>query len=327
VPYKKGVVVKINIIRMNKNWSEAKPLLLRLNFKYMKLILFSFMAACASTVSAQPQVLNKAVINATMTIVAPDDEDVSNIQSQDAGRGGGFNFRNMGDGETKTVTYLKGDLLKTVAKTDMGRTTIIRDNSQKKTTTLIEMMGNKTGFYATDEEQAAMRISMDSAMKARQKDTATTERRPASAPVPVAIAHTNETKKIAGYNCNKAYLISTRFLGLKDSVTVWFTPEIKSSINITSLGGGMSMMASGGNTGTQANGLDLVDGFVMRYETKMRRNRTMIIEINKIDAGKEIADKEFEIPKDFDVKPMKEMRNMMGGGGAGGMQFEIRRGN
>lgn len=269
--------------------------------------------------------INKAIISSTMTVIAPDEEDVSNIQ-QESGRGG-MNFRNFGDGETKMVTYIKGDIVKTVAKTDMGRTTIIRDNSQKKTTTLIEMMGNKTGFVATDEEQAAMRKSMDSAMRARQKDTATMERRP-TAPVPVNVSYTEETKKIAGYVCKKAYLISTRILGLKDTATVWFTPEFKSNVNIASMGGGMNFMGLGGNAAAQTNGAELIDGFIMRYETKMRRNRTMIIEVNKIDFAKDIADKEFEIPKDFDVKPMKEMRAMMGGGNGGpGMQFEIRRGN
>jgi hypothetical protein len=51
----------------------------------------------------------------------------------------------------------------------------------------------------------------------------------------------------------------------------------------------------------------------------------MIVEVTKIDTGKDIAAKEFEVPKDFDLKPMKEMQNMMGGrsgqGGGPGMQI------
>ena len=38
----------------------------------------------------------------------------------------------------------------------MGRSTIYRDNDAKMTTTVVEAMGNKMGFFATDEEQAAM---------------------------------------------------------------------------------------------------------------------------------------------------------------------------
>ena len=58
----------------------------------------------------------------------------------------------------------------------------------------------------------------------------------------------------------------------------------------------------------------------MRFETKMRRNRTMIVEVTKLEIDKEVAEKEFTIPKDFDVKPMSEMRNMMRGGGQGRQQ-------
>lgn len=291
----------------------------------MKTILFSTLVMCGFSAAAQSPTVNKVIIYTTMTVIAPEEEDASNIQTQEGGRGG-FNFRNFGDGETKAVTYIKGDMVKTVAKTEMGRTTLIRDNNLKKTITLIEMMGNKTGFYATDEEQAALRKSMDSAMRARQKDT-TAERRTPAAPAPVSISYTVVTKKIAGYTCKKAYIITTRILGLKDSSIVWFTPDFKANINIASLASGMTTMAFGGNN-NQTNGFDQVDGFIMRYETKMRRNRTMIVEVNKIDTNKDIADKEFEVPKDFDVKPMKEMRSMMGGGnGAGMQQFEIRRGN
>jgi hypothetical protein len=55
----------------------------------------------------------------------------------------------------------------------------------------------------------------------------------------------------------------------------------------------------------------------------MRRNRKMQVEVTKIDLQKDIADKEFDIPKDFEVKPMKDMQNMFGGQGG----FQMRRGN
>ena len=47
----------------------------------------------------------------------------------------------------------------------------------------------------------------------------------------------------------------------------------------------------------------------------MGATRRMEIEVSKIELDKEVKAKEFEIPKDYDVKPMSEMRNMFGGGG------------
>lgn len=278
------------------------------NMKNFIFIIFSFNSLVAI---AQPVNIKQAVIYTTTNITAPDQDDVSSIQNQ--GSGGGMQFRNFGDGEIKSVTYIKNDLIKTVIKTDMGRSTIIRNNASKLTTTLLEIMGNKTGFYATDEEQAGMRKSMDSMMKARTKDSTAGNRLPQE--TPVVISHTEESKKIAGYICKKAFLVSTRLLGLKDTAVVWYTSDFKIN-NLTSTGGGFSMgiMGMGSSNAGSINGLSLIEGFVLRYETKMRRGRTMTVEVTKADITKEIADKEFDIPKDFDLKPMKEMRSMMQGG-------------
>jgi GLPGLI family protein len=263
---------------------------------------------------AQQKTVTQAVVNTTTTIVAPDGaEDIAQIQNQGDGR---MMMRNFGDGETKSVTYLKDNMVKTVIKTDMGRSTIIRDNAEKKTTTLIEMMGTKTGFYQTDEEAAAMRKQMDSMMKARSKDTSTRAPR-SSNEHPVDIVETGETKKIAGYNAKKAYVVTSRLLGLKDSSVVWYTPDIKLT-NLNNTGGFSAFGSMGGGAGSMA-ALSKIDGFVLRYETKMRNNRTMTVEVTKVEIDKDIAAREFEIPKDFEVKPMKEMQNMMQGrGGPGG---------
>jgi GLPGLI family protein len=280
----------------------------------MKLFLvFSFVASCAVAM-AQPKLISQAIVSTTTNVIAPEDDELQNVQNQGQGGGMGAMFRNFGDGETKATTYLKNDMVKTVMKTDMGRTTVIRNNGTKLTTTLIEMMGNKTGFYITDSEQVVMREKMDSMMKSRRKDSAE-HTLPANTPNPVNVIVTDETKKIAGYTCKKAYLVTTHILGIKDSVAVWFTPDIKLE-NVTSTGG----LSGFGNMGT-INGLDKIDGFVMGYETKMRRNRRMVVEVTKIDTSKDVADKEFVIPKDFDVKPMKDMQGM-----GGGNFFQMRRG-
>lgn len=286
----------------------------------MKIVLLFGLGLTGFTAYAQPKEVSMATVNITTTIVAPEGEDVSNIQNQGDGR---MNFRNFGDGETKSVIYIKNDLVKTVAKSDVGRTTTIRDNKTKLTTTLLEIMGNKTGFYATDEEQEQAKKSMDSMMSARPRDSSARQApRPAGTST-VDFVETNETKKIAGYLCKKAYLITTRLMILKDTAIVWYNPDFKVP-NFTPAGAA-GAIASFMNPSTTSNGMEKVDGFIMGYETKMRRNRTMIMEVTKVDFTKEVADKEFNIPKDFDVKPMKEMRNQMSG--TGGMQFQMRRNN
>lgn len=264
---------------------------------------------------AQPTIVKQAIVNTTTNIIAPEEEDVQNIQGQ--GSGAGMNFRNMMDGEMKFTTYLKNDLVKTIIKTEMGRSTIIRNNEKKLTTTLIEMMGNKMGFYATDEEMADMQKKRDSMMQARRKKDSSAPQAPAvTTEKTIDISYTEDTKKIAGYVCKKAYVITTGLLGLKDTAVVWYTPEFK-LLNVLSTGG----MSGFGNMGTNLGGLDKIDGFVMRYEMNMRRNRRMEVEVTKVDFKKEIEDKEFEVPKDFDLKPMKDMQGMFGGQGG----FQMRR--
>ena len=279
----------------------------------MALTLFGVSFAAA----AQPKLISQATISTITNVVAPEEDDLQNVQNQGAG-GPGSMLRNFGEGETKSTTFLKNGLVKTVIKTDMGRTTIIRNNDTKLTTTLLEIMGNKNGFYISDDEQASMRKRIDSMMQARRKDS--TSQRPRQGPSEnmVEVHITNETKKIAGYNCKKAWIVTTHMLGIKDSNAIWYNPEIKLQ-NLSSTGGTMGFGAFGTN-----NGFEKVDGFIMAYAAKLPRGRVMSVEVTKIDFTKEIADKEFEIPKDFVLKPMKEMQNMFGRAGGGGQRLEIR---
>ena len=282
-------------------------------------ITFSFLISILSLASyAQPKKITQATISTTTNVIAPDEDDASNVQPQG---GGGFNFRNFGDGETKSTTYYKDAMVKTVIKTEMGRTTTFRNNDSKMTTTLLEIMGNRTGFYASDVDQALMRKKMDSMMQARNAVDTTRKMRTVSsnAPSNIEVKYLDETKKIAGYSTKKALIITTRILGLKDTTVAWYSPEIKMD-NLAYTGG----MSGIGIAPTTSNGLDKIDGFVMRYEMKMRRNRQMVVEVTKIDTGKEIAAKEFDIPKDFDLKPISEMQNMMGGRSGSGGNFQIR---
>ena len=276
----------------------------------MKLSIVSFaMLGFSAAATAQPALIKQVIVSTTTNVIAPETEDVQNIQ----GGGGNNMFRNFGDGETKSTTILKDDKVKTILKNDMGRTTIIRDNNAKLTTTLLEIMGNKTGFFITDAEQAEMKIKMDSMMQARRAKDTTRTRTVSNTASEVEISYVEGSKKVAGYDCKKALVITTRLLGIKDSVAVWYTPEFKLQ-NVASTGGTSSFGGFGGGgigNFTSLNGLDKIDGFVMQYEMNMRRGRRMIVEVTKIDLKKEVTEKDFAIPKDFEVKPMKEFQGMM----------------
>lgn len=278
----------------------------------MKRFLTIFMLGITGVAFAQPKIYQQATIQTTTEIIAPEEEDLQNLQ----GRGdGGMNFRNMMDGEFKFTTYVKNEMMKMVIKSEMIYATIYRDNQKKLTTSIMEMMGSKNGFYITDQEQVEMQKMRDSMMaERRKKDTTMRQFTPPDRNnnLPVELSVTAETKKIAGYVCKKAYLITTRLLGNKDTVTVWYSPDFK--IENISTTGGMSALPMMGNMIPQINGLDKIDGFVMRYEMKMRRNRQLKSEITKIDLEKAVSEKEFELPKDVEIKPMKEMQNMFGGG-------------
>lgn len=280
----------------------------------MKIILILLGLFPLSLLGQQTPPPTHAVINASMTVIAPEDEDASNIPS--AGEGNmRFSMRNFGDGETKISSYLLDSMVKTIMTNDMGRTTIIRNNAAHTTTTLIEVMGNKMGFVMTDAEQEEMRVRMDSLFKA-QREADTAHRMPSRVqeePQAAEIILTDESKKISGQDCKKALVINTRLLGIKDTVLVWYAPGINlPNIQPTSGSrsfGGFARMSNF----TSLNGLSQLPGLAMQYEMKMRRGRTMQMQVTKVDLKKELTEKDFRIPKDFDVKPYAEFSQMFRG--------------
>ena len=279
-------------------------------FKHIQMKLFLLpILLCGSLVGkSQAKLTTQAIISTTTNIIAPDDEDVSQIQNAS---GGGFNFRNFGDGETKSTTYIKNDLVKTNYKSESFRGSMYRNNATKITTTIFEIMGNKQGFYSSDNDQQEMAKRMDSMMKERAKTDTNIKPRSRTVTFATTVEYINETKKISGYNCKKALLITDKLLS-KDTLAVWYTPDIK--FNHLSSTGGTSGF---GNIGGGAAGnipFDKIDGFVMMYERSMPRGRKMEVKVTKIETDKEVADKEFEIPKDVEIKSIKEMTGPGGGG-------------
>lgn len=279
----------------------------------MKIIVSALVMLFTFTAMAQPKTYKQAIINTTTNVIAPEEEDVQNIQQNPDGGGRGMNFRNMMDGETKFVTYLKNDLTKTNIKSETIKSTIYRDNNKKITTTIMQMMGNKMGFFVSDDELAELSKKRDSMMEERRKtDTAFKQRNFGERKiVSTEIVTTKESKKIAGYNCLKAFLINKNLLGLKDSIVFWYTPEIK--FEHLSFTGGLSNLPGMRNMTGGLSGIENLEGFVMRYEMNIMRNRKMEVEVTSIDLQKSIDDSEFNLPKDIEIKPMKDMQFGRGG--------------
>lgn len=280
----------------------------------MKSIFFSFLCLGAVASYAQPKTITQAVLTTKTTIVSPEGDAPPSQVTTDGGGGEVRIMRFGGDGETKSTTYLKNSLVKTVTDNEMNITTTIRDNDKKMTTTLMQMNGSTTGFYATDEEQEASRKQMDSLMQSRRPDGAAV---PNMAPPKTEIIYVDGTKKIAGLECKKAILISTR-PNRTDSNTIWYCPNFKLQ-GIAATGG---VTGFGGRSTTIA-GLDNLNGFPMQYQMMMNRGRKMTVEVTKIDIEKEVKDKEFTIPKDVKLESIKERQVFNGSGGNGNIQIRI----
>lgn len=274
----------------------------------MKKIITLLFLPVSMAIYAQPRVLTQATITTKTTIVAPEgDEATQTTTSADGGEVRVMRFG--GDGETKTTTWLKNDLTKTFSESEMGRTTVIRDNSKKITTTIMEMMGRKSGFYATDAEQEEMRKRMDSMMQSRGQNVSLGG---ANTPAVFSIVYVDVSKKISGYNCKKAFIIGKRASGILDTTVVWYCPDFKIQ-NLPSTGGSAGGFG-GFNVTASANGMADLNGFPMEYERNMRNGRKMTVLVTKLVIDKDVTDKEFEIPKDIEIKPMKEMQNRGGPG-------------
>ncbi|MGC4104166.1 hypothetical protein [Ferruginibacter sp.] len=285
----------------------------------MKRIITLFCMAAATAATAQTKVVTQAVITTKTTTVSPEGSEDMAPPPPPSGDGGEqrVTFRFGGDGETKTVTTLKGDMVKTYTENEMSRITTLRDNAKKTTTTLMEMMGKKTGVVATDEDQAAAAKKLDSMMQSRSQNGGGNFNFSSNTVTASDIAYTEESKKIAGLQCKKALVINTRKNGNKDTTVVWYCPDFKLQGLVST--GGTSGFGGFGARLTGLSGLDNLAGFPMQYEMKLNRGRKMIVEVTKITLDKEVSDKEFEISKDFELKSMKDMQN----GGGPGMMFRF----
>lgn len=99
--------------------------------------------------------------------------------------------------------YIKGDKVKSEMITGMITRITIKDIAEQKTTTLLEMMGQKYAIEQTPED-----------IREKMEEQDSTE-----------VTVTDETKEIAGYTCKKAMVTPKD----GDPYAIYFTPEIGSS--------------------------------------------------------------------------------------------------
>ena len=288
----------------------------------MKQILsFSACLLLATAALAQPKVVEKAIVKVKTEIVFPE-----NFGGGDRGGGGGGGDRGGGGGgemmtmsmpremETNTTMYYTPNFMRVESLTDFGNNIVITDRVSKKTTTLIEAMGRKTGFVSTDAEAEAQRARMDSMRNLRRDSLSALgisfkENKP-------ELIYADETKKVSGFVCKKVTIKSIGQNGQVSENVIWYNPDFKISPKSTAAsanpggfgggrGGGMSMM------GGTIPGLDLINGFPMEYEMIRGNGFKMHMTVLKIQPDAQIDDKTFEIPKGFDIKPMGQGGDMM----------------
>lgn len=99
--------------------------------------------------------------------------------------------------------YLKGNKVKSEMITSMMTRITVKDIEQQKTTTLLEMMGQK---YAIEQSPEDIRKKME------EQDS-------------TEVTVTDDTKDIAGYTCKKAMVKPKE----DEAYPIFFTPEIGSS--------------------------------------------------------------------------------------------------
>lgn len=245
-----------------------------------------------SALIAQERV-NEAVIQTKMEINNPDNGQIP------GGLPEGAMVMRFGDGDITSKIFFKNGMTKIETDMGMGKNQVIIDGVNKKTTTLIEAMGRKMGFTSTDAEMQAMMQGGDSS---RQR------------PMPnfnpeVFVEYLNDAKKIAGVVCKKAMLRYLNRKGEEVNQAVWYAPDVQ-------MGEGFRMndMMRAANI----PGLEKIKGFPMEFEMTRPNGATVHYTVTKLDLNAKVEDKTFIIPKDYDIKPMSEMRQ-----GGPGMRFRM----
>lgn len=285
----------------------------------MKSILSFVLVFGTAMATAQPRVVEKAIIKMQTEVTFP--ENFGRGGPGGGGEdGGGMRMGGPGGMDASSTIYFRGDMSKVESTSDFGNNVVISDIKNRKTTTLIEAMGRKTGFYSTPADEEQMRARMDSMRDAR-RDSMQQARRDTlqrmgftfGTPAKPEIVYSEQTKKIAGMVCKKAIIKNTQ-RGQTTETEVWYSPDFKLAPGFSLGGGGGAAGGRGGMMSMAAvNGLDQLEGFPMEYTTTRGNGFKMHMMVTKVQLDANIDDKVFEIPKGYDLKPVTEMQQMGGG--------------
>jgi hypothetical protein len=289
-----------------------------------KIVLSAVLLAAGIVAFAQPKIVERAIVKAKTEITFPENFSFGGP----GGPGGGGDgppggFTMPRDMETTTTMTYSPDYMKIESLSDFGNNVVITDRKKKVTTTLIEAMGRKTGWFTSDAEAEAQARKQDSTRKARRDSLAElgltfTDNKP-------ELIYSDETKKVSGYTCKKVTIKSKGQNGQVTENVIWYNPDFKLAETSTAAsaggggfggpGGGRGRMQMGG-----LQGLDQINGFPMEYESTAQNGFKIKMVVLKVQVDAAIDEKTFEIPKGFDVKPQSTFE------GQGGMRMIFRSG-
>jgi len=256
--------------------------------KMYSLVLFLFVAFAGFS----QQVVNEAIIDIKVETTFPESDAPPAPE--------GAVVMRFGDGEMKSRLFYKNGNMKMENDMGMGKNYVFYEPTTKTTTTLMEVMGRKMGFYTNEEDMKKMAAA----------DSGKTQQRIQAFTPEVFIEYLSETKTIAGFTANKAIIRYKNQKGEEVQQMVWYSPEI--------------LMGDGFRFGTimrQAGipGIQKLKGFPMEFEVVRQNGMKIKYQVSKVDLNAKIDDKTFIIPKDFDIKPQSEMMR----GGNGNFQFRV----
>lgn len=266
---------------------------------------------------AQTKVVTQAIVQSKTEINFPQNFNRPGGGDNDSDAGGGPSGM-----ESKNTVYMKGDLIKTTSQSDFGNNITIIDKKNKTTTTLIEAMGRKTGYTVSDAEQEEVQKRMQARMDSLRQ-TRGNNQPPGGqdnfTPGSSEIVETNDTKKIADQVCKKVIIKTKSRQGETSETIVWYTPDFKMAegfpVTGSSMGGGRGFAGRGRGGFFNTADLEKIKGFVMGYELARPNGFSMKMEVTKIQLNTDIADKQFEVPKGYEMKTAQEVQNMFLPGG------------
>jgi GLPGLI family protein len=263
---------------------------------------------CLSFQGMAQRVVNAAIVKMKTEMEFP--ENMSAAPGDDGNR----MMMMARDMEISSTVFYKGAQTKIETTTEgFGTNYTFIDRNTKRTTTLMEVMGKKQGFYATDEDTENMQKRMDS-LRAQRRDSLEKMGLKFASSEP-EITYTEEKKKIAGLECKKAIIKTRNQQGELNETAIWYCPDfvMGEGYGVTGQGaGGMRMM------GFNPAGLNKIKGFPMEYEIVRQNGMKIHMTVTKVELDANIDDKTFVIPKGYDIKPMSEVQ-----GPGGRMMFRV----